>query len=217
MAKANVNTNARFDTAFLILFLLFFRKAVELVGSAWQRIASGALAPDLPREPLATGVVLLAIILLLLLVQRKVMSRIVGAGTYEVARAAIMAVIGALVLFPCGFPVMLGLVLLDHFLLPDIPWVGGLIIVVTLSISSGVAGFWSGWRFGKWDFFWGIVTVLFIGAVFGQKVFVEFVSFGGVLLVAGSLTGALLGARLGVARFQRGAKETEPDAEPAAS
>ncbi len=151
MAKATVNTNGGFDTAFLILFLFFFFvKVSELLGSLWERIDSRLLESDLPRESMATGVMFLAAILLLLLVQRKVMSKIIGAGNYEVARAAIMAVIGALVLFvPCCVSIILGLALLAGFLAPGIAWLFALIIVISLFISFGVAGFWTGWRFGK--------------------------------------------------------------------
>ncbi len=59
--------------------------------------------------------------------------------------------------------------------------------------------------------------MLYIAFGAGAEFFLDVASFEGALWVAGSLTGALLGARRGVASFQRGAKQTEPDAEPATS
>ena len=207
VAQQGVNTTGDYDGILFLLFVLLL--ALQFVGRVWERFGKvGALfGPARPgMEGDAVGV--LAIIVLVLVVQRKIMSRIIGARTYDIARAAVMAAIGGVVLCClCLVVAFTGLGVVAAIV--SLGFLGMCIFHVFVLTCFGVGGCWAGWRFGKWGYLWGAaIALLVLATVFRQHLFEIVSSFSGSLLVLGGVIAGVLGGRLGAARFQRTLKDT---------
>jgi len=207
MAHTRVNTDQGYDGVIVVLLLLeVWRKGAQLLAGVWQHFAEELFGLHGAPES-STGFLsfVAVVVLVLLLLQRGLMCRILGAGTYDVARAGFMAVAGALVVCVSVWIVALAPAVIAQLLLGNrVPqflgecglWVFGL-------LGYCLAGGWAGWRFGKWGYFWGAAAAAAIGVCIFRGLFFIVPSLGVVVWLAGAVTAAVIGGRLGAARFQR--------------
>ncbi len=210
-----VNTHTHYDPLLFVVFVLgMLGPANDLAARILERFDRNAALDPLQAKNWAMGVSLIGILAVCLLVQRKVLSRIIGSRTYDVARAGFMAIAGGVVL--CVLCLMVAILVgLATSLLPA----GGLcdliaqsVFLVAFFLGFALGGFWSGWRFGKLGSFWGAGVAIFIlAAICGARA-IEMATLHNALLASGGLIAAMLGGRRGTRRFERKAEGSQPAA-----
>jgi len=216
MAQTRVNTKQGSDGVIVVLLLLaVWRKGAQLLEGVWQHFDEELFGLHGAPESLTGFLSFLAVVVLVvLLFQRGLMSRLVGGRVYDVARAGFMAVAGALVVYVCCLVVVIAIFVVAPLLLGNAlcQMLGQWAFFVSGLACSGLSGGWAGWRFGKWGYFWGAAAAAAIGVCLLPRLFFSVASFWVVVWVAGSVPAAVIGGRLGAARFQRTLKDTSGEA-----
>jgi hypothetical protein len=225
-----VNTGGRADGLMLFLLLVNLEPLKRALNSAceWLRAglpsppgpgsgafgrfirdaASWVLAPSHGTDDVHMGLMLVCVALLVVLLGRGALGRLVGQGRYDMGRAAFMALAGAVVVLIASVLPFAFLGVLAGGVLPN--WLSTGLDFLAFPLACCMAGVWSGWRFGKWGWAWGLAG--FAGAVLvisGRDTFVPF-SLGyaalGTFLLACSAASGYLGARW----FQRSLRRRPP-------
>jgi hypothetical protein len=231
-AGADVNTGGTGDGLILVVLLMSCELALRPLGwaSVWlgslladfadaragvlggvaRALASWLAAPSAAGESGRWLLMVPFVVLALVLLGRSALGRLVGLRRYEVGRAAFMALAGApVVLVATIFPLALLAGLAEA---ADQRWLSTSMLALASSVPVGASGFWSGWRFGRWGWAWGIGGIALTGLLaLGLKLAVPN-SVTDALIGSALLTCGALGGWLGARQFQRGRLKRSPTA-----
>ena len=204
MSDKPVNTREGGDGILLVVFLL-----LVVLPDLVKRL--DVTVPRGTPEHRWTGIAFLAFlaaILLLYLVHKLIYVKACLSSNpkYHAIRAAAMAPIGAMAISFLGLVVWMALFMLGIVVLswPLPAPVSGAMLVLGIAV---VPGWWSGWRFGKWGFFWGGLGALLMNLrIVAQSEDLAILSHVELLYVVGCILAGAIAGELGARRFQRSAK-----------
>jgi len=215
MPEPRVNTQTDFDSWIaVVLFLAIGARFLDRLRPVVERtLAQAQFQPSILGLAWTAAVGVVAVAILVVLLSRRLRTRLGLDEALPVVWSATMAIVGAPVIYMASFIVgMLLMLLLDAVgagALRGVPLGLGMFVGVPL------AAYWAGWRFGKWGYFWGGVSFVFLVAIVVVRAEPPVwplsvnAAIGGTFML---LLSAAAG-RAGAARFQASLKKEQPAAD----